>query len=165
MSTRTAVVAFGSNLGDRAALIESARVALDSHLRIEVIAMSSLHESAAIKPHGVDDSAPAYINAVGLVSTTLTPTEFLAELMRIERENGRERHERWGDRTLDLDIVAFEGSTSDTEELTLPHPRAHERLFVLLPWSEVQPEATIDGVPIRRLIEHLQVSTEAETTR
>ena len=165
MTAQAAVVAFGSNLGDRAAAIESARVALDAHPQISVIAMSSLHESAALKPHGVDDSAPAYINAVGLVSTTLTPTELLAELMRIERENGRERHERWGDRTLDLDIVAFEGATSDTDELTLPHPRAHERLFVLEPWAEVQPEASIDGVPIRRLIEHLHDSTRAEATR
>ena len=165
MTQRAAVVAFGSNLGDRAALIESARVALDAHPHIDVIAMSSLHESAALKPHGVDDSAPAYINAAALVATDLSPLELLAELMRIERENGRERHERWGDRTLDLDIVAFEGATSATDELTLPHPRAHERLFVLQPWSEVQPEATIGGVPIRRLIEQLQEATEAETTR
>lgn len=165
MTRRTAVVAFGSNLGDRAASIESARVSLDSHPLIDVIAMSSLHESAALKPHGVDESAPAYINAAALVATELTPLELLAELMRIERENGRERHERWGDRTLDLDIVAFEGASSATDELTLPHPRAHERLFVLRPWSEVEPEATLDGVPIRRLIEQLQKSTEAESRR
>jgi 2-amino-4-hydroxy-6-hydroxymethyldihydropteridine diphosphokinase len=138
---------------------------LEAHPQITVIAMSSLHESAALKPHGVDDSAPAYINAAALVSTNLTPLELLGELMRIERDNGRERHERWGDRTLDLDIVVFEGITSATDELTLPHPRAHERLFVLQPWSEVQPEATLDGVPIRRLIEQLEASTEAETTR
>lgn len=165
MTSHTAVVAFGSNLGDRAASIEAARSALEAHPQITVIAMSSLHESAALKPHGVDDSAPAYINAAALVSTNLTPLELLGELMRIERDNGRERHERWGDRTLDLDIVVFEGITSATDELTLPHPRAHERLFVLQPWSEVQPEATLDGVPIRRLIEQLEASTEAETTR
>ena len=165
MTAQTAVVAFGSNLGDRAAAIESARAALDVHPQIAVVSMSSMHESAALKPHGVDDSAPAYINAVGLVSTTLTPTELLAELMRIERENGRERHERWGDRTLDLDIVAFDGATSATDELTLPHPRAHERLFVLEPWAEVEPEASVGGVPIRRLIEQLHESTGAEATR
>jgi 2-amino-4-hydroxy-6-hydroxymethyldihydropteridine diphosphokinase len=165
VTSHTAVVAFGSNLGDRAASIEAARSALEAHPQITVIAMSSLHESAALKPHGVDDSAPAYINAAALVSTNLTPLELLGELMRIERDNGRERHERWGDRTLDLDIVVFEGITSATDELTLPHPRAHERLFVLQPWSEVQPEATLDGVPIRRLIEQLEASTEAETTR
>lgn len=165
MNQRTAVVAFGSNLGDRVVMIEAARSALDAHPQITVVAMSALHESVALKPHGVDDSAPPYINAAALVATTLAPTALLAELMLIERASGRERHERWGDRTLDLDIIDFEGVTSSSADLTIPHPRAHERLFVLQPWSEVQPDARIDGVPILRLIEQLQASTQAEVTR
>jgi 2-amino-4-hydroxy-6-hydroxymethyldihydropteridine diphosphokinase len=165
MSAHFAVIAFGSNLGDRVATMESARTALDAHPKVQLVTMSSLYETAALKPDGVDTSAPAYLNAVALISTTLTPEELLTELMRIERENGRERHERWGDRTLDLDIVDFEGVTSATEELILPHPRAHERLFVLEPWLEVQPEAHIAGVPIRRLMEQLQASIQAEATR
>jgi len=152
MATRQAVIAFGSNLGERAEVIELARVALDAHLQIVVTAMSSLHESVAIKPHGADDTAPAYLNAVALIDTDLSAEELLAELMHIERENGRERAERWGDRTLDLDIVAIAGERIATQELTVPHPRAHEREFVLAPWLEVDAEARLGEARVADLL-------------
>jgi len=152
MVTRQAVIAFGSNLGERAEAIELARVALDAHPQIVVMAMSGLHESVAIKPHGADDTAPAYLNAVALIDTDLSAEELLAELMRIERENGRERAERWGDRTLDLDIVAIAGEQIATEELTVPHPRAQERDFVLAPWLEVDPEAKLGEARVADLL-------------
>lgn len=140
-----AVVAFGSNLGDRAAAIESARAALDAHPRISVVAMSPTFESPALKPNGIDTSAPAYLNAVALVQTDLGPHEILVELMRIETDHGRVRTQRWGDRTLDLDLIAFDDLELASDDLTLPHPRAHERDFVLIPWSQVQPEARLAG--------------------
>lgn len=163
--SRIAVIAFGSNLGDRSATIDSARRALDAHPLITVVAMSNMHESVALKLHGEDNSAPPYINAVALVETSLTAGDLLAELMRIERDHGRERAERWGDRTLDLDIVAIGSETLATNELTLPHPRAHERLFVLEPWFEVQPNAQLAGRPVAELIRELATHTVEEGAR
>ena len=80
-----------------------------------------------------------------LVRTTLPPRALLSLLHEIERKHGRVRAERWGDRTLDLDIIDYAGLQSATDELTLPHPRAHERAFVLRPWAEVAPEAVLPG--------------------
>lgn len=161
MTRRIAVIAFGSNLGDRAAAIEAGRAALDAHPHITVTRVSSLHESAALKPEGIDESAPAYLNAVALVETDLPANKLLDELMRIERENGRERHERWGDRTLDLDIIAIEGETVSTSDLVLPHPRAGERSFVLEPWLEIQPDARLGDLAVADLL----ASLTAEATR
>jgi 2-amino-4-hydroxy-6-hydroxymethyldihydropteridine diphosphokinase len=112
---------------------------------IEVTAISRVIETAALRPSGVDPDAPAYLNAVVLVTTTLTPGDLLTELNRIEQAHGRVRSERWGDRTLDLDIIDFAGISSSSERLTLPHPRAVERDFVLTPWLEVDPDAELPG--------------------
>lgn len=140
-----AVIALGSNLGDREATMHAAASDLARADGIELVAMSALHETLALKPDGVDPSSPAYLNAVALIRTTLTPDTLLALLHAIERAHGRERTEQWGDRTLDLDIIDFAGIHRDRGELTLPHPRAHERDFVLRPWLEVDPDATIPG--------------------
>jgi len=80
-----------------------------------------------------------------LVRTTLRPQVLLDLLHTIEDDNGRVRDESWGDRTLDLDLIDFAGLQSSNEQLTLPHPRAHERAFVLGPWAEVAPEAVLPG--------------------
>ena len=80
-----------------------------------------------------------------LVRTTLSPRRLLDLLHTIETDHGRVRGERWGDRTLDLDLIDFAGMQSSTEQLTLPHPRAHERAFVLGPWAEVAPESVLPG--------------------
>ncbi|GAA4178374.1 2-amino-4-hydroxy-6-hydroxymethyldihydropteridine diphosphokinase [Gryllotalpicola koreensis] len=140
-----AVLALGSNLGDRGELLRDAVGALRSTPGVEVRAVSPVVESVAVKPAGVDPSAPRYLNAVVLVDTLLDPHELLAEAHRIEAEHGRVRAERWGDRTLDIDIVDFDGEVLADPALTLPHPRAAERAFVLAPWLAVDEEAVLPG--------------------
>jgi 2-amino-4-hydroxy-6-hydroxymethyldihydropteridine diphosphokinase len=143
--TTAAVVAIGSNQGDRAATLHSAVTELASADAVEVTAISPVIETPAVRPDGVDPDAPAYLNGVVLLRTTLTPDELLDVLMSIEMRHGRVRTERWGDRTLDLDLIDFGGFTRSSERLTLPHPRAHERDFVLRPWLAVDPEAKLPG--------------------
>ena len=140
-----AVIALGANLGDRRATMLAAVRELAESDGIEVTAISHVIETAALRPEGVDPDAPAYLNAVVLVTTTLTPGDLLTVLNGIEHAHGRVRAERWGDRTLDLDIVDFAGITSSSERLTLPHPRAFERDFVLKPWLEVDHDAELPG--------------------
>lgn len=139
------VVALGSNLGDRGATLLAAVRELAEAPGVELTAISTLIETPALKPDGVDPDAPRYLNGVVLIRTTLTPPALLDVLAGIERAHGRERAERWGDRTLDLDIVDFAGTVLRSERLTLPHPRAHERDFVLRPWLEVDPDAGLPG--------------------
>lgn len=141
----TAVIALGSNLGDRAGTLEAAadeirRLPLVSHVEL-----SPVIRSVALTLDGPDPSKPEYLNAVALVTTALAPSVLLAYLNRIEADHGRERGERWGDRTLDLDIITYGDVTSDDPRLTIPHPRAHERDFVLGPWLALDPDAVIPG--------------------
>lgn len=143
--TLPAILSLGSNLGDREAIIRAALDDIAAADGIRLIEVSSLIETPALKPHGVDESAPAYLNAAASVSTTLEPAELLATLNAIEAHHGRVRAERWGDRTLDIDIVAIDGLQIATEELTVPHPRAHERSFVLAPWLELDADAVLAG--------------------
>ena len=147
-----AVIAFGSNLGDRAATILAAARGIAELEGVELTAMSTLHETPALKPHGVDLDAPGYLNAVGVVETSVAPEALLTALRGIEQQHGRVREERWGDRTLDLDIIDIEGVTLESPTLTLPHPRAHERTFVLAPWLEVEPDAVLDGRSVAELV-------------
>jgi len=141
-STR-AVLALGSNLGDREQTLRNATAALAE--RFSVVAASSIVQTPALKPHGVDRDAPAYLNAVLIVETTLEPEQLLTVVNGIEHAHGRVREEHWGDRTLDIDIVAMDDVTLDTEKLTIPHPRAASRAFVLAPWAEVDPAAELPG--------------------
>jgi 2-amino-4-hydroxy-6-hydroxymethyldihydropteridine diphosphokinase len=140
-----AVISFGANLGDRQATLLAAARELAESDGVELTAISPVIETAAVRPSGVDNAAPAYLNAVALVTTTLTPDALLDVLTRIEQAHGRIRAERWGDRTLDLDIVDFAGLVSASERLSLPHPRAFERDFVLKPWLAVDPDAVLPG--------------------
>jgi 2-amino-4-hydroxy-6-hydroxymethyldihydropteridine diphosphokinase len=147
------VVALGSNLGDREATLRAAVRDIDAIDGLTVVAVSGLVESHAVKTGGVDESAPSYLNAVLLATGDLAPRRVLDELQRIELSHGRVREERWGDRTLDLDLIACENVVTDSERLTLPHPRAWERAFVLAPWAELQPDADIPGRgPIAELL-------------
>jgi len=141
-----AVLSLGSNLGDREHILAHAVEQLRAIDGVDVDAVSGLVETAAIKPTGVDENAPAYLNLVAIVTTTLEPVELLAALGRIEQDNGRVREVRWGDRTLDIDIVSMGDLELDTAVLTLPHPRAAERAFVLVPWLEIDPDATLPGI-------------------
>lgn len=140
-----AVVAFGANLGDRRATLADAEREIAALTGVTGIRMSALVESVAITPTGPDPDKPGYVNAVGLVTTTLAPDALLAALHVIENAHGRVREERWGDRILDLDVIAYEDLRSDDPLLTLPHPRAHERDFVLAPWLELDTEAVVPG--------------------
>jgi 2-amino-4-hydroxy-6-hydroxymethyldihydropteridine diphosphokinase len=145
MESHDAVIAFGANLGDRAATLHAAATSLAEADGVELTAMSGLHESIALKPGGADPSAPEYLNAVALISTTLSPADLLALLHRIEADNGRVRGEVWADRTLDLDLIDYAGLQMNRPGLMLPHPRAQQRDFVLRPWLEVDPDAVLPG--------------------
>jgi 2-amino-4-hydroxy-6-hydroxymethyldihydropteridine diphosphokinase/dihydroneopterin aldolase/2-amino-4-hydroxy-6-hydroxymethyldihydropteridine diphosphokinase len=145
MSSR-AVVALGGNLGDRHATLDEAVQRLNALDYVDVVAVSSYLDTVAVRVDGPDALAPRYLNAVAIVETSLDAVSLHAGLQDIETALGRERRERWGDRTLDLDLIDFDGQVMSTETLVLPHPRAHERLFVLDPWLEIDPHATIPGI-------------------
>jgi 2-amino-4-hydroxy-6-hydroxymethyldihydropteridine diphosphokinase len=140
-----AVLSLGSNLGDREATIRGAVAELAAAEGVRVTKASGLVETPALKPDGVDESAPPYLNAAVAIKTTLSPERLLETVNEIERRFGRERTERWGDRTLDIDIVAMGGLERSTAELTIPHPRATLRAFVLAPWLDLEPDAHIPG--------------------
>jgi 2-amino-4-hydroxy-6-hydroxymethyldihydropteridine diphosphokinase len=141
----TAVIAFGANLGDRAETIRQAAARISRLPLVEDVRLSDLHETVALRLEGPDPDAPAYVNAVALVTTRLAPQVLLGLLHAIEEEHGRERHERWGDRTLDLDLIAYGEVRSDDPHALIPHPRAAERLFVLEPWLSLDPDADLPG--------------------
>ena len=131
-----AVIALGSNLANPAEQVRTALAELAAHPHIRLEKTSSLYLTA---PVGYVDQ-PDFVNAVCAVKTSLDGVALLAELNRIEAEFGRERTFRNAPRTLDLDIIDFDGIHSDDPHLTLPHPRAHERSFVMLPLAEILPD-------------------------
>lgn len=145
-SETAAVIALGANLGDRDATLSDAVVAIADLPGVELTGVSALIETPALKPHGVDHDAPAYLNGVVTVLTTLAPHALLDALNAIENAHGRERTEHWGDRTLDLDLISYGELEQSDERLTLPHPRAAERDFVLVPWLELDPDAALPGL-------------------
>ncbi|HEY1105135.1 MAG TPA: 2-amino-4-hydroxy-6-hydroxymethyldihydropteridine diphosphokinase [Agromyces sp.] len=157
-----AVIAFGANLGDREATIDAAAKALADAAGVELIAVSPLYETPALKTTGVDHDAPGYLNGVLVVETVLDPHALLDVLQRIEHEQGRVRAERWGDRTLDLDLIDFDGLELADERLELPHPRAWQRAFVLQPWLDVDPDAVLAG---RGPVSALRAETSDEVVR
>ena len=133
-------IALGSNLGDRLDHLRSGLTGLEALGR--VVAVSRVHET---EPVGGPDQG-RFLNAVAVVETSIAPLDVLARLLEIERDRGRERTVRWGPRTLDLDLIAYEGERLSLPTLEVPHPRAHERGFVLAPLVEVWPEVELsDG--------------------
>lgn len=140
-----AVLALGSNLGDREATIRDAVRRIGAIPGVIVVKSSGLVETPALKPEGVDEDAPAYLNAVIAIRSTLHAGELLRRLHGVEEELGRVREIRWGDRTLDIDIVQFAGTAIAEPDLTVPHPRAWERAFVLAPWLQIEPDAALPG--------------------
>lgn len=149
-----AVIALGSNLGNRLEIIQSAVDALADTPGLKVKAVSPVYET---EPWGVDPaSQPSYFNAVVRVRTTLPPGSLLERGHAIEEALERVRDERWGPRTIDVDIVSYQGVVSDDPDLTLPHPRVHERAFVLVPWHDIDPAAEVPGRgPVADLLEQL----------
>lgn len=142
----TAVIALGSNLGDSRAILDRACSELSDVDGVLELRRSPLVRSAAVKLSGVDESAPEYLNGVAVIRTRLAPHALLDELQRIELAGGRVREERWGDRTLDLDLISYDDEVIDDDRLTVPHPRAAERAFVVVPWLLLDPKATLPGV-------------------
>ena len=134
----TAVISLGSNLGNRAANIAAAVDSLSAEFALT--AVSPIYETA---PVGVKDSPP-FLNAVALLSAD-DAEALLAAAHRAEVMRGRLRSRRWGPRTLDVDVVSVDSLRSESPRLTLPHPRAHERAFVLVPWLDVDPGAELPG--------------------
>lgn len=135
------VLALGSNLGDSATILQGAVDALATVEGIELTAVSTVVET---DPVGGPDQ-PAYLNAVVVGQTSLAPHDLLARVHEVEQAFHRERRQHWGPRTLDIDILALGDVVLDDEDLVVPHPRAHERAFVLVPWQDVDPAAVIPG--------------------
>ncbi|MFF4170064.1 2-amino-4-hydroxy-6-hydroxymethyldihydropteridine diphosphokinase [Streptomyces sp. NPDC001744] len=159
---RRAVIALGGNLGNRLETLQGALDALADTPGLRVKAVSPVYET---EPWGVEPgSQPPYLNAVALVKTTLPPSSLLERAHAVEEAFHRAREERWGARTLDVDIVAYADVVSDDPALTLPHPRAHQRAFVLAPWHDVDPGALLPGHgPVAGLLD--TVGREGVTVR
>lgn len=132
-----AVLSVGSNIGDRMGHLQGALDALAE--RVDVIAISGIFETSPVGGPEQDD----FLNAVIIVETTLAPHELLELCQQVEADRDRVREVRWGPRTLDVDIIAMDGTVLDDSTLTLPHPRAHERAFVCVPWLDVDADAAL----------------------
>jgi 2-amino-4-hydroxy-6-hydroxymethyldihydropteridine diphosphokinase len=140
-AVRRGALALGSNLGDRAASLTAAVGDLAAVAGLSVVAASSVYETGAVG--GPEQGA--YLNAVLVVETALDAHDVLAAALEVEALHGRVRLERWGPRTLDVDVLALGAEVSDDPVVLLPHPRAHERGFVLVPWAEVDPTFAVPG--------------------
>ena len=136
------VIALGGNLGEPQETLRQAVAELAAVEGIEIVAVGPLARTAAV---GGPDQ-PDFLNTVVLATTTSSARELLHACQRIEHAHGRERAERWGPRTLDVDIIVYDGLIDSTDDLELPHPRAHERSFVLAPWAHVDPDALLPGL-------------------
>jgi 2-amino-4-hydroxy-6-hydroxymethyldihydropteridine diphosphokinase len=134
-----AVIALGSNLGNRELNIDSAIAELAKI--IEITHLSTNHET---DPVGGPEQ-PKYLNSILIAETQLDPHELLIAMLEIENKLGRKREVHWGPRTIDLDLIIVGDEVIDSDVLVLPHPRAHERRFVLEPWLEIDPTAQIPG--------------------
>jgi 2-amino-4-hydroxy-6-hydroxymethyldihydropteridine diphosphokinase len=132
-----AVVALGANIGNPREQMDLAVAMLRE--ATEVTALSSYYST---KPVGGPEQ-PDYLNAVCLIESDLPALDLLSLLHGIEKSLGRERDERWGPRIIDLDLIQYGALLSSADELQLPHPRAHERRFVLEPWHEIEPDALL----------------------
>ncbi len=133
-----AYVGLGSNLGDRERTLRQALRLLDQLDGIQVAAVSSFHET---EPVGGPPGQPRFLNAAAWLRVDIAPEALLDHLMSVEAALGRERRERWGPRTLDLDLLLYDDKAITTSRLIVPHPRMHEREFVLAPLAEIAPRA------------------------
>ena len=140
-AARRAVLALGSNLGDRLATLQGGVDALLGAPGLALVALSPVYETVPVG----GPPQPEYLNAVLIAETALAPADLLRRAQAAEAAFGRVRHEVWGPRTLDVDVIVYGDVVSDDPELTLPHPRAQERAFVLAPWLDADPDAEIPG--------------------
>lgn len=144
----TAYLSLGANLGERRKQLERALSLLSAEDEITVLDVSSFYETKAV---GVTDQ-PDFLNIAAAVDTALSPLSLLEVTQSIEAAIGRERKERWGPRTIDLDILLYGEEHINLEALTIPHPRMTERAFVLVPLQEIAPELRIHGRKIEEWV-------------
>jgi 2-amino-4-hydroxy-6-hydroxymethyldihydropteridine diphosphokinase len=140
VNTRT-VIAMGSNLGERLDYLQGGLDGLFDTPRIKFLAVSPVYETAAVG----GPEQPDYLNAVVIAETSMPAQAVLERCLSLEDAYGRVRDELWGPRTLDLDLIVYGDEVSNGPGLTLPHPRAHERAFVLAPWHDADPQARLPG--------------------
>lgn len=139
---RRTVVSLGSNLGERMFALQGALDALGDTPEVWITGVSQVYET---EPVGAPEGSKSFLNAVVLLDTTLSARTLLERAHAIEAAYGRERGERNAPRTLDVDLIVVGDRHADDENLTLPHPRAAERAFVLAPWYDLEPDADIPG--------------------
>jgi 2-amino-4-hydroxy-6-hydroxymethyldihydropteridine diphosphokinase len=142
-----AFLGLGSNLGDRHWHLAEAVHRLHSPAEVSVVAASSVYETA---PVGYTNQ-PHFLNAVIQLATAVGPEELLRRCLAVEQALGRVRRDRWGPRTIDIDVLWYDSVTRDDATLTLPHPRMHERAFVLIPLAEVAPNLMLRGESVAAL--------------
>lgn len=135
----TAYLGLGANLGDRLEALRGSRQALQKNPAVNVVASAPLYEAVAV---GGPEGQPPYLNTVLQIETTLEPERLLDLCHQVEKEFGRQRQEHWGPRTLDIDILFYDSIVRMDIELVLPHPRLHERAFVLMPLVDLAPDLT-----------------------
>jgi len=150
----TCLIGLGSNQGDRRAMLEAAVARLASHPQVGAVARSAWRET---RPAGGPAGQRDFLNGAARLETTLAPEELLAVLRQIEEQLGRRRGERWGPRTIDLDLLLYGDQIISSQELVVPHPLMHERRFVLQPLAEIAPEAVhpVLQMTIAGLLENL----------
>ena len=156
--TRSVVLGLGSNLGDSGAILQGAVDDLGAAEGLEIVAVSPVFET---DPIGGPEQ-PVFLNAIVLGRTDLLDHELLATTQAVENHWHRRREVRWGPRTLDIDIIAIDSERSEDPRITIPHPLAHERAFVLVPWLAVDPDAAIVG---RGRVDDLLRAIDASTVR
>lgn len=146
--TIEAALAFGGNLGDPVLAFAAALRGLRSHPAVRLGRLSSVYRTP---PWGKTDQ-PEFLNMAAMVETSLAPEALLAFCLELERAGGRERRERWGPRTLDIDILTYGEAVIDQPGLQIPHPRIAERAFVLTPLAEILPQRRIGGLSVTELL-------------
>ena len=153
------VVAFGGNVGGERQVRDRLNRAIDMLCDGVEVTLQARSSDYRTPPWGVTDQPP-FVNCIIIASTELSPPALLDRTQEIEREFGRDRanEQRWGPRTLDIDLIAYDDITKSTPTLTLPHPRALERAFVLMPLAELAPEARILGVRVRDALKRLDTT-------
>jgi 2-amino-4-hydroxy-6-hydroxymethyldihydropteridine diphosphokinase len=154
-SVKAIAIALGSNMGDSPVILEAAIETLAQTPGIILVARSSWYQTKAVGP-----AQPDYLNGCAIVQVVILPQLLLETLLKIEQKFGRDRQERWGQRTLDLDLILYDDLIVNTQNLIIPHPRMRERAFVLVPLAEIAPDWVdpVSGCAIKDLVKQVDCS-------
>lgn len=164
--TLKAAISLGSNLGESHTILNKALESLEQNEKITIENISNLYETIPVGP-----PQPNYLNACAILKTKLSPQTLLKTLLEIETKFGRTRKEKWGARTLDIDLILYEQLILETPELQLPHPRMKDRAFVLVPLAEIAPnwidpltkktiEELLKNVDTAGILKKIEISTQ-----